>query len=484
MNRALLTLLSILLSFQAAAAEKRPSTEHKIYFKGSDYELNVYHIRGRRDGQTILLIGGIQGDEPGGYMSADLYPDLTLEQGNLIIVPRANLKAIILNGRGPDGDMNRQFHDDAKQSPMSQVVEKLKQLMGESDLFLHLHDGWGFHYPEYVDKLRNPARYGQSIITDADSFECTNGKKLDLFKMAQQVLQHSNAKISNRDHHLHYFNTHTADPKTPFPAMRKTATFYALQRHCLPSFGVEASKNLPSLELKILHHNLVINEFMELLDIIPETPKVFVPHPHLEYVELLHNGRARQLRDKETLAVKPGDTLKVTHIKANYKRGISCDLLGQGNLNDLGQEFKFKDNTRLVFRKEGNIFGQIQLIQGSAESGPPLGQRRIFVLLVNGKKRLYQPEEVINIGKNDRLMLIGSFGDGDNHAALKLNLKGWVPAGSRGNSGDDRGYEIIPQQEKFIQKYSRDQKGEIYPVVAVDKQGQQLGQIWIKLRNH
>jgi hypothetical protein len=481
MKRILLALLSLLLSLQVSAAEKRPSTEHKIYFKGSDYELNVYHIRGRKNGPTILLIGGIQGDEPGGYMSADLYPDLALVQGNLIIVPRANLKSIILQKRGPDGDMNRQFHDDAENGPMSQVVEKLKQLMGESDLFLHLHDGWGFHYPEYVDKLRNPSRYGQSIITDADNYECDNGKTLDLHRMAQQVLQRSNAKIGNRDHHLHYFNTHTADPKTPHPAMRKTATFYALQKHCLPSFGVEASKNLPTLELKILYHNLVINEFMALLGIIPETPKVFVPHPHLDYAEIEHNGRARKLRDNETLAVKPGDTLKVTHIKANYKRGISCDLLGQGNLNDLGQEFKFKDDTRLVFRKEGNIFGQIHLIKGNTENGQPLGHRRIFVLLINGKKRLYRPREMINIDKNDRLKLIGSFGDGDSHTALKLNLKGWVPAGSGGNSGDDRGYEIIPQQEQFIQKYSRDQKGKIYPIVAVDREGKQLGQIWIKL---
>jgi hypothetical protein len=170
----------------------------------------------------------------------------------------------------------------------------------------------------------------------------------------------------------------------------------------------------------------------------------------------------------------------VTHIQANYKRGISCDLLGQGNLNDMGQEFKFKEDTRLVFRKEGNIFGQIHIIKGSAENGQPRGHRRIFVLLINGKKRLYRPGEMINIGKNDRLRLIGSFGDGDSHTALKLNLKGWVPAGPGGNSGDDRGYDIIPQQEQFIQKYSRDQKGKIYPIVAVDKQGKQLGQIWIK----
>ncbi len=482
MIRITLSLLLLSLALPAISGQSRPANEHKIYFKGSDYELNVYYIRGRVDGKTLLLIGGIQGDEPGGYMSADLYPDLLLERGNLIIVPRANLKSIIMGERGPDGDMNRQFHDSASQGPMSQVVDQLKQLMGKSDLFLHLHDGWGYHYPEYVDQLRNPSRYGQSIITDADDFQCDGGKTLDLGNMAQQVLLQVNARIKKEDHHLHYFNTHTADPKTSHPSMRKTATFYALEKHCLPAFGVEASKNLPSLELKILHHNLVINEFMTLMDIIPETPRVFVPSPHLDYVELEHNGRLKVLKDKETLAIKAGDKLRVTRVHSNYDRGISCDLLGQGNLNDLGESFKLKGSTRLVFRKEGEVFGRIHLSSQKVGS-VKTGDHRVFMISLNGKKQVHFPDEVISVSGSDRLTLISSFGDGSNSESPKLNFKGWVPAKGGGNSGDDRGYEIIPLKEQFIRKYSKHRKGKIYPVVAVNREGQQLGRIWIKLRD-
>ena len=56
-----------------------------------------------------MLIGGIQGNEPGGFISADLYADMSLEKGNLIVVPRANFYSIILNQRGAHGDMNRKF---------------------------------------------------------------------------------------------------------------------------------------------------------------------------------------------------------------------------------------------------------------------------------------------------------------------------------------------------------------------------------------
>ena len=65
-------------------------TIHDVYFKNTDYELNVYKIYGAEKGKTMMIIGGIQGDEPGGYIAADLYADMALKKGNLIVVPRAN----------------------------------------------------------------------------------------------------------------------------------------------------------------------------------------------------------------------------------------------------------------------------------------------------------------------------------------------------------------------------------------------------------
>ena len=38
----------------------------------------------------MLIIGGIQGDEPGGFLSADSYADIKLDKGNLIVIPRTN----------------------------------------------------------------------------------------------------------------------------------------------------------------------------------------------------------------------------------------------------------------------------------------------------------------------------------------------------------------------------------------------------------
>ena len=48
-------------------AQKRA---HTVFFENSDHELHVYRISGKDSGETLLLIGGIQGDEPGGFLSA------------------------------------------------------------------------------------------------------------------------------------------------------------------------------------------------------------------------------------------------------------------------------------------------------------------------------------------------------------------------------------------------------------------------------
>jgi hypothetical protein len=454
---------------------------HSVFFQGTDYELNVYRIHGEKPGKTLLLIGGIQGDEPGGYLSADSYSDIELEKGNLIIVPRANLKSIILNDRGPDGDMNRQFHDHPKPNPMLKVVAKLKQLMNEADLFLHLHDGWGFHYPKYIDAQRNPKRYGQSLIADAENFTCTDGRVLALGKLARRILERVNAQIENPRHHLHFFNTRTHDPDTPYPDMRKTATYYALRHHCLPAYGVESSKNIKSIELRILYHNLVINEFMRYLGIVPLTPKVLVPSPHLEFAEIQVNGEPKLVRDGDELRVHRGDRISVVRIGANSPRGISCDVLGHGGLNDLGHEFTIRHPTRILFRKESHVIGRVRLAMGGETKRYVAGKTRVFVIEVNGQRRLALEGEHLALTPHDTLRLISSFSDGNNAASPEINFKGWVPKHVH-NSGDDRNY-LIHLSDHLQKKFSVDHKGRLYPVVASTHSGRKLGQFYIELQN-
>ena len=124
------------LSSQILAGQKT----HTVFFEGEENELHVYRIKGSQSGKTLLIIGGIQGDEPGGYLAADFFADFLLEKGNLIVVPRANFPSILKMERQINQDMNRKFLDDDISNYETKVVGVLKKLICESDCFLNLHD--------------------------------------------------------------------------------------------------------------------------------------------------------------------------------------------------------------------------------------------------------------------------------------------------------------------------------------------------------
>lgn len=140
-------------------------TEHIIHFENSDHELHVYKIHGQQPGKTLLIIGGMH-NEPGGYVTADLFADVKLKKGNLIVVPRANIPAIVTNKRGINGDMNRTFVDKVEHDHHhiyeDDIVAILKNLIGQSDALLNLHDGYGFYRPTWQSELENPKRWGQA----------------------------------------------------------------------------------------------------------------------------------------------------------------------------------------------------------------------------------------------------------------------------------------------------------------------------------
>ncbi|MDR0454083.1 MAG: hypothetical protein LBH05_04645 [Deferribacteraceae bacterium] len=489
------------------AAPVRPYTEHKTYFKGNDYELNVYKIYGRRDGNTMLIIGGVQGDEPGGFLSADLYAGIRLEQGNLIVIPRANLKSVIMFNRGVDSDMNRLFIDNTTNTSNDQeVVKVLIAYMKEADIFLNLHDGRGFHNPIYINEHRNPNRFGQSVIVDTDAYKC-GGNTLNLKSMATTVLNSINARIPDTDHHLTYFNTKTDSPDTPFKDMRKTATWYALRHFCIPAFGIESSKNIQSIELKILYHNYAVNEFMKLMDIIPENPPIYVAPAVLENALITVNGESLTVKNGDVIKIKKNDVVSVKHIETNYERGISCDILGFGNLNNIGKEIPVTYSTKIVFRKDNAKFAEIAVEvdkdkhtavhtaaveqQASAVAPPASAPRTIveqqsednkeyiFYVAINEKEISVKPEEtlVTKTGSRFKILRLERYGKDTD---LPVNLRGWVPRNVTVNSGDDRGYVFVVNPSDMITRWATDKQKRTYPV-TVESEGKEFVRFYIKI---
>jgi hypothetical protein len=456
---------------------------HEIFFKGTDHELHVYRRYGHQQGKTLMLIGGIQGNEPGGFLSADLYADMALAKGNLIVVPRANFYSIVLNRRQVNEDMNRKFGPNTKSNYEAKIVDILKQLTSESDCLLNLHDGSGFYSPKWEGPMRNPKRYGQSIIADSDVHNIPGTKgTLRLGDMAREVINKVNVHIREPGYRFHFNNHRTKDPDTLHPEQRQSATYYALFECGIPAFGIETSKSLP-LELKVHHHNLAINAFMELLDIVPETPGIYLDPPIMRYVVMaVNNNVPFAIPNGHTLRIRQGDVANISHVETNYQRGISADILDHGTFNDMGKPIRITSPTQVIVRKDNHPCGMINIVLDTGESAAhtvsALPEVLFFETRVNGEKQLFMNNASARLVRGDRFELVDVITNLGDSSQVVANFKGYV-GDKKNNNGEDRGY-VIHTDRDLWKRYSLNDDREKYQVVVTHDETV-LGRLFVEL---
>ena len=509
-------LLLLAAAIGNAGAATPGERQHLIFWKGTPQELEVFRIYGRNPGPTVMIMGGIQGDEPGGFLSAELYADLTLKKGNLIVVPRANFRSVVLNNRGPGGDMNRKFEDDLPREPEINVVDILKSLMAESDLLLNLHDGSGFYRPAWENDMANPKRYGQCIIADAAVYAREpGGKTLDLKTPAEDVIARLNKEINEPLHKFHFFNMETVREDTQYPEQRKSASYYALTRLGIPAFGIETSKQLPSLEMKIRQHVLAVNAFLDIFGLEVEQPGIALDKAVLGYVIVaVNNSPPIAAAAGQTLMVSPGDVVEVLHASANYERGLSVEILGLDGLNDINRPVRIEKPTTIVVRRDSAPIGEIAVTlfpEGEKGASPKLlGENRArpprqatpatldmlpgtkiiaaakaaaaplpggqngaegavagFLIEVDGKPVEIPPGGQAEVTRGARVKIVDlKSAGGALPKGVVMNLKGFVPdEHTAANTGEDRGHTADTAKD-MQPAFSEGRKGEVYAINA------------------
>lgn len=215
--------------------------------------MDVYVVKGKLKGPTLMVIGGIHGDEPSGYKATELYKKVSISKGTLILVPNANAYALSKNKRYVGRDMNRLFADGVKYRGYElKAVKKLKELMRMSDMVINLHEGEGFF-------TKDPQKYGQSIVIDAQT------ASLKLF--AEGAIKRLNAGLKDKNYHFGLNCQDTMDKTTKHPEQRGSATYYALYTVGIPAFGVEVSKDINDEATRIAIHCMTIKIFADQLGI-------------------------------------------------------------------------------------------------------------------------------------------------------------------------------------------------------------------------
>ncbi len=484
--------------------------QHITYLSNTEHELHVFRIYGEKPGKTLILIGGIQGDEPGGYLTADLYADITLKQGNLIVVPRANFYSILLNQRdGLTGDMNRKFGTtgESTKSMEQEIVSILKELIGQADCLLNLHEGSGYFHPEWISEQENSKRYGQSIIYDAASYYSEKKEKtIRLDQLAKRITEKVNPQIEKKRYRFKANNHNTVAENSDHIEQRKSATYYALTQANIPAFGIETSKSMRSNSEKVRLQKMVINAFMEEFDIIPDTPGPHIGKTELNYVLVqINNELPYAVPNRTELQIESGDEVLITDIIANFDRGLAADFVGIGSHNDTNMPFRIAQPTKIIIRKDAETCGWINLVVNGQEITPPTPTQAITApqpppktptILRSSHGELRAEEIYLNINGDlfsisegeellvprDKPLIIKGIRSNLSRFDNKIfaNLKGYAPPKAV-NDGNDINYPIYPEQDLW-KRFSEKKAGFRYPIIA-NYQDKRIGTFWIRLQD-
>lgn len=233
---------------------------------GANKDFNLYKKESKEKGNTLLVIGGIHGDEPGGYFApAFLEKYYMIKKGNVWIIPNLNGDSIMANTRGLYNDMNRKFSNIEKDDPDFFVVERLKKIILEKEvnLVLNLHDGFGFYREKYENAIFNPNAWGQATIIDQEKIH-----GLDKFGNLDEIASRVNDTLNGDKlfENYHSFGVKNTETKYKDEQQQLSLTFFAVT-HNKPAFAIETSKNITDLTHKVIYQLKAIEEFMNIMHI-------------------------------------------------------------------------------------------------------------------------------------------------------------------------------------------------------------------------
>lgn len=381
----------------------------------------------------VLLIGGIQGDEPGGFNALNLFlQHYKILKGEIWVIPNLNRHSILRNHRGIYGDMNRKFKTLKTSDPEYPVINRLKNIVlnDKIDFIFHLHDGSGFYREKFISKELNPTRWGNCSIIDQERLQ--GAKYGDLLEYSQNVVKYVNA-YALKDLHLYRVrNTHTAKEDKE---MEKSLTFFAV-RNQKGALANEASKNLP-LNERVYYHLLAVEGVLKSLGV--EFKRDFKLTPK-KVLELINDEDA-------SVQITPLITLPVIGLK----KRIAFFPLPSSDVEKIPLSSNhfimglLKRNQEIVLKYGNRIVTQFSPFVIEFEKTP-----QKVKIEIDGKVQWVELGNIIKVQKDFKVI----------SSNLRVNIIGFTPK-ERGRISE-AGYEI--SLGNLIKKYSIDTKEKQYRI--------------------
>ena len=386
--------------------------------------------KGVQDDNTLLIVGGIQGDEPGAFMAASLVAThYEIKKGSVWIVPNLNFYSIIKRSRGPFGDMNRKFAALSPDDPDYNSIQRIKKYIKSPDVkvVLNLHDGSGFYRKEYIDRTHSPNRWGQSSIIDQANLDIEAYGNLE--DISKKVCAHVNENLIKEKDYYSVKNTHT---KLGDKEMEKTLTYFAINNG-KAAFGNEASKVLP-LHERTYYHLVALEKYMEIMGI------------EFERKFNLNSLSVRNVIDNDIYI-------------SFYDEKIQLPLSKVRNIlkyfpikKDGTLEFTPSNPLMTIIKKNGTYmihYGNRRLAKLKPDYLDIIDEEKTILMNIDGKKKSVTLGSIVDVESSFEIEPIDNF---------RVNIIGFVQKGKRDESG------ILIKKEKIKKRFSIDRNGKIFRV--------------------
>jgi hypothetical protein len=172
--------------------------EKRLLMAGTRYETPLYVFASGRPGRIALALGGVHGNEPGGWLAAERVVDnVRPANGAVLVIPRANKVAISMGERTTDdlADLNRSYPGFEDGKPMERLATEIMNAIRDFhvDLVHDMHESWSF----YKDRSTNGTAFlGQTVSTNGEA-----GTALveSVIARVNPTVQHSREEFSFRE---------------------------------------------------------------------------------------------------------------------------------------------------------------------------------------------------------------------------------------------------------------------------------------------
>ncbi len=164
---------------------------------GSDYQVDGVAIHSGQPGPRLMVLGGVHGNEPGGWFAAEAIANWEIKTGSLLVFPRVNWRAAAIVERTlPEiGDINRAYPGDPNGVPAQRIANAIIDAGREfrPELLFDLHESWVFYQERGANN--GTAFIGQTVAIGGGATEGTVDRIANVVRMV-------NGAISTREEFL------------------------------------------------------------------------------------------------------------------------------------------------------------------------------------------------------------------------------------------------------------------------------------------